>query len=584
MKDRKPINRKNVKTHLIVIDDNCRFAIHVSRYAFTRTGFGIGHLHEASKRDHLKQDSLIPLISENGMIAWWWVQAKDNSWEKRLTKILDLAKDANKFFLIDLFGKGEYQYREVIDFLDKKGAHPENRMLVSSYQSDPSREEQKETIWPKSPETLWSVWERVKKLTEEKLKEEQERRAKRKPAKNGAAMRRFLHVLITGQGFEIHEDDYSFGLPTTPNILKKMPSPFGETFKQEQEREGKPYPVFTRENWDDSDKRLVKEHAGAQNLDKYWDAMLEAEIKVLLSGSDDRQNPHQRKKIEASLSEHKMRNAFRRRILRYDWSYLNQHLFAARLNWMTWLTTNYTHFANRAIELIQPPSDQTKESEKPKQSDQSKRTMGPLEWTQEKAPFPDWRIIGTMKEAGMVLKNLLHGNNERAHNGTTYLFKLHGDIGQLHTMAIAGHDKEIFSRLSQPVDSLHDLYIAAENYIIQQVNKPNDKNKRKRKDKKIEIVWHIVGHSLYDKLLIELMEKAKEKSPKDCRHTLCIVNPNPRDPIDNLKGTSLLKETLIKIPLKASEYMARIYFNQLPTEGSDYRAWSNTHIGKFEFE
>ena len=98
--------------------------------------------------------------------------------------------------------------------------------------------------------------------------------------------------------------------------------------------------------------RVVKE-AIINDLDKYWDALLEATMHGQMGSIGDLR----KKKIEDARLEYELRNAFRKVILKDDWGNLTQSTCVALQPWDAWLTTNYTRFAERAIDLVESHQD-----------------------------------------------------------------------------------------------------------------------------------------------------------------------------------------------------------------------------------
>jgi len=138
--------------------------------------------------------------------------------------------------------------------------------------------------------------------------------------------------------------------------------------------------------------------------------------------------------------EYDLRQLFRAEFVSHDWGFLPQSMAAARIKWSAWISTNYTRFANRAIEL-------------------SGRK---------------WRTIEFGEEAQNLNQHLLHGSELPRES---ILFKVHGDIGHVLTMALSTEDKTVETRLS----SFMPLYLASQACI----------NELTRKSRRV--VWHIVG-------------------------------------------------------------------------------------------
>jgi len=256
-------------------------------------------------------------------------------------------------------------------------------------------------------------------------------------------------------------------------------------------------------------------------------------------------------KSRANLKEYNMRDAFRHVILQYDWGMMNQSIFAALINWEGWLTTNYTRFADRGIDLAGAfDRNHSKDYQK-------SLAFSEVDWDKPKP----WRIVGTAIEAALLRRETLHGSRDKSDR---YLFKLHGDIGHLHTMAIAGHDKELTGPLSFEVDSLYEVYSAAEEYLrkMEPTKEEND------------ITWHIVGHGLGDELLLQLITNVSSNLKfKQLRFVVVSVKEPPTAQLYNhlkhLKNQSGL--AIYGLTIKAAECLARIFNQGLP--GENMAAW-----------
>lgn len=249
--------------------------------------------------------------------------------------------------------------------------------------------------------------------------------------------------------------------------------------------------------------------------------------------------------MAASIREREMREAFRRVILKYDWGYMNQALLAAQMPWHSWLTTNYTRFADRAIALSYP------------------------------AP---WQIISTSIEALSLSRQILHGGNKAndRRKPPRYLFKLHGDIAHLQTMATAGQDKEFFSSFSVPIDSLHQVYSAAETCLGRHIQ-----GLRKHR-----VVWHIVGHGLNDLLLRQLIAEVCIHAKPGSTDFIIVSGRTPQGTCLTLQGFFRQGDRHLRafIPrvrehrATAEQYMARIEATGgLPDKGDDN--WVSNWLG-----
>ena len=611
--------------HVFVIDDQVRFALQVHRYLSGSTVFGIGgvsnldneFIYTSSKDKEFKRPK--PLISEHGFVAIWWLPAKGNIWRQifEVKALKNHAQEKEILVLIDVFGqkgrKGErfpgeqmvraknpgngdkeksqikvalevYECKEVaMAFLENMKGKSDRleTHFVSSYVPASGGKVPKGVIH-KSPEELRKIRESLSKRIQEILHPATKEKPGTAANNAGKADKKATaqgdsetyHVLVTGHGFEMQNGETSFGLPSTVELLNQLGAPF--RFERENDNEIRletskdgffPVPVsgIWAKGYINQDE--IAKFCRNMDLDGFWDYLLETELVSRVSKSPA--PTRLAKKIAANKEEYKMRNAFRRVILKYDWGHLNQYLWGVRLPWKCWLTTNYTRFADRAVEMVARQSDGAAHG----QID----LEGPLGWRKpadekddgsekkQKKDVQSWRIVGTAKDAAMLMKEELH-NPKSGLDGDAHLFKLHGDIGQLHTMAIAGHDKEMYSLLSLPIDYLHDLYVAARTHLFAKLE-----NAKARKQM---VVWHVVGHGLYDPLLIDLIKRVVAH-PRELRSAFLVANPKPQGPCSKLlnlfKGNDNV--SVYAIPLKASQYMARVFYHGLPGEKQSLEEW-----------
>ncbi len=652
------------RVHVVMIDDNIRFALHLARCFGLPLRAGIGNMSDKqgnpfqTGEDETK--TVAPLISENGLVFFWWVCAKDRTWKSDLAKVLEggswdgRALDVRTepcVFVIDVRGKNaagaldlesysqfggepenadKYKPYNVIQYLaeHKTNFTKEDIFIVSSYEvgSIPLNHvplyrhaNPREVIGSKSPESFNLILKRVKA----KLKQQIAPLPKEEP--------RDCHILVTGAGFEIREaekfskpikvgpdlgdgappgdktgdtggdgdanpnQNLPFGLPSSWHLLKEMADPFETDHFEElhyashqdfaANKNGTPdlsLPMMRRNPFK-SDAPLLREPqfvalqkaARDGNLDAWWDQVLENYPDSMIDIGSESNHDRLKKKENVSELEYKARNAFRNVILNYDTGFMAHSVRAALLPWRAWLTTNYTHFADRAINLC--------------------NHLGKLApFLEEKAPptgagvaedsdlclafetYPqvrNWKAIRNSTEAHELIRLYLHGSlsgkpgQETDENATQYLFKLHGDIDRIHTMAIAGHDKEIFTPLSLPVDSLHQIYVAAQAHLDQFANQAHDAESPPQ-----YLVWHIVGHDLKDKLLCKLIGDVSNKWIKHANRRVAVLLINPSSKMRAKKISDLLSfekedEILIhRVNLRASEYLARLYLYGFPKQ------------------
>jgi hypothetical protein len=551
--------------HLVVIDDSVRFAFHVWRYLGRGIGIGAGahglreqipdkELAGNFWREESRNESHPePLKTGSGLIQVWWVPG-DDSLRKKLRMVLERIGSGERFFLVDMRGQpggglkirkrrqgtnlgpdGEGLGEQALRLIARDAPQDlgdDSLMVVSSYETGMARVPgdgvRRLRIWPKSPDTLAQIASRVrKKLDLRKVSALQG--ASTPPLASSA-----LHVLVTGAGFEIRNDRTgSFGLPKTGELLSEIGSPFGRDhlrFKRWRNRSFLP---------------CIQGYKELDDLDAWWNQVLEKELWSRLSKHQllDRSELREQEKTAASIREREMREAFRRVILKYDDGYMNQSLDAAELPWHTWLTTNYTRFADRAIASV----ERHRKCESP------------------------WQVVSTSIEALSLEREVLHGPQD-PERSPRHLFKLHGDIAHLQTMATAGYDKELFSMLSVPVDSLHQVYAAADVVLRHSLQR----HKARRR-----LVWHIVGHGLNDWLLLRLIGQACRHAASGTRNSkpdFVVVGPKPenisRQLCEFLEQNLEMSfaEHIVWCKATAEEYLARIRsLGGLPEPGA--RGW-----------
>lgn len=519
---------------LVVVDDVCRFPLHVWRHLAGSFAFGIGDL-GAKEGEEIFEDKGQPsgLPTPSGRARVWWVNAGGSTWTARLETILGKTSRPRRF-LLDVRGpspkakrKSGYELRKALDLLASHGVKIESEtmesetgevLLVSSYEMIPPAWDHPESggpvyfqVHPKAGETLDLVRRWVQEVAEPQKPPSRSSGRKPRPA--------CRHVLVTGAGFELAATTPPHlrhpGIPRTPELvnltLKGESHPGREpTYPPGTSEDSEPTPFQVYEDQvalggKQGSPHPLLEAARSADLDDYWNQLLQLELEWAAREESDAEGIASAKHA-ASRREHHLREAFRGRFLRDDWGFLPQAVMAARMPWLAWLSTNYTRFADRAIDLgrTSPPTDK----EPPAGKERPER----------------WRIVSTSNEATHLIRELLHrrGDDEaaRAAKGTSegrpdrprYLFKLHGDVSHLTTMAIAGHDKDLYSPLSFPVDSLHHVYTAAELFLERTLDRAG-----------APVVWHLVGHGLKDRLLVELLARVVRRSRG--RHLLVLVAP-----------------------------------------------------------
>jgi len=345
------------------------------------------------------------------------------------------------------------------------------------------------------------------------------------------------HILVTGAGFEIAANGGGFGLPLTKTLLESMGDPFYYDEAQNggliNLKRGNGFPRPVGSIWDlRSFRRAIRDAASREDLDAYWDVLLEGELRREIEDElesesdspDEETETREAQKLRALFRETRMREAFRRSMVDHDWGYLGQSIIAARLGWRAWLTTNYTQFSDRAIALAR----------------------------KEEGQLGSWRIVSSAAEARVTTREEPWASPRQPKR---YLFKLHGDIGHLHTMAIAGHDKDTFSPLSVPMEDLYQIYASAYRFLADALDELASNDSL--------VMWHIVGHGLQDKRLSDLIVRiSRHEKPA---HFFVMVNPNPDKPRCQLHDALKWPHKIESLPLRAAEYMARLAQEGLPS-------------------
>lgn len=496
---------------VVVLDDMSRFAGHVWQYLSQGMGFGIGRMSDDGKGDGkgqltFRESEPHPTLSGDAQIRW--INAGSAEWKGRLEEAVRDIGPSPSCFLIDVRGplqasRADYDWKEAVRRV-REGPQPDATVfLVSSYMTGTQLfrleglEEEELVIRPKTWRTLGLVAQQVRA----------------QPEKLAG-----LHILVSGAGFELEESlggAHGMGMPKTQKILKKgwQGCDYGDEGFEEN---GFPIPRKLAHGWpkgwpEESELEVLRTAAAKFNLDIYWNEALRLVLeKARLENS---QSEVRDQKIAASLQEHKVRESFRQAFLNYDWGYLNQALDAATLDWTAWLSTNYTGFADRALVLAKRYGMASK----------------------------SWNIVSTSNEAIQLIRSILHGDKVEP-----VLFKLHGHIEHLLTMAIAGQDKELYSTLSLPVDSLHEVYTAAEVFL-----------KRRLQHVKGLVIWHVVGHSLKDALLVDVLKRVCGPD-----HKILFVGPDVlekgEENRNHFEFLKLPSRSFVDVPLYADEYLSRL--------------------------
>ncbi len=434
--------------NVVVIDDKAEVARFVWREVGNVTGFG-----SADDSDAL--EPLRPLVVPSGDITIWWVPATFR-WKHNLAELIAKSELlAPAFFLVDVRGPvgntdstgKRYKCENVLSVLElrRPDDFPQRVWLISSYEHGTRASERGHTfeIRSKSPETF-------QKLREVLFPSKIVKRGKKSEETKAA------HVLITGAGFEFRgtAGRQQLGMPSTRDLLRRFIAKVYGKREVPLEREiGFPVP---RKFNDVLDLRAAAENG---DLDAYWSCIFREE------------KERARDVLDMSERSYRLRAVFRSEFLHHDWGYLPQAVAAARVGFAAWISTNYTRFANRAIEIS----------------------------------GLDWQTIEFGEEAHELNYQLLH--RSKGYERRSVLFKVHGDLGHVLTMALSREDKTVETRLA----SFMPLYLAAQAFL-QKISRLNSR-----------VVWHIVGHGLKDELLVRIIKTACEESP--AKHRFIAVAP-----------------------------------------------------------
>jgi hypothetical protein len=538
------VNTPIVRLDVVVVDDVCRFACHVFQFLSRTIGFGIGQVPDDGCGDHPPFKRGEALETPAGDFAVWWVDAGALDWDDQLISVLSLVRGRTARFLVDVRsplrsrGSRRYDVEKAVTIL--LGERRDQDIIpVSSYRSDNLQVNINGRIWEQLIcAKSWKVLQRIS--------------AQRNASKPGLAG---THILITGAGFELEGrlgGCRSMGIPPTPDVLtegwnrffKKKPCVF-------EQGEGFPIPTELVDtsggNW-----MALRAASRAWDLDAYWNEALKLVLETAGRAKDE---PEPRSdKSFASQKEYRAREAFRQSFLRYDWGHLGQALDAASLPWTAWLSTNYTGFADRALAVEERES-----------AGRAKDRRNP------------WRIISTSHEAAHLTRRLLHGpvfseegKEGRNQHANRFLFKLHGHIEHLPTMAMAGQDKEIYSTLSLPVDSLHEVYSAAGLYLEHSLEWQD-----------CPVFWHVVGHGMKDRLLESLLLRVTERASAR-KHHFFFVRPDAwkAEYEYRIRFARRASWPVIAIPCRADQYLARLRsYGMADVHWEDVRWWSRLLLG-----
>jgi hypothetical protein len=439
---------------LVVVDDNWRFALHVWRQLTGAMEFAF---------DDPPGESF-SCESPDGLLEVQWHNPADD--RQGLETYVDRFKHTTRepWTVIDVRGvpsrsgkiEGWAEYHK--EFIDHVG-HKDHAWVMSAYGS--RRLGVEAHVRPKTIESLRALQAAMGLVIE------------LKPVAPSQDRDGHLHVLVTGAGFELKEKTpagVSIGCPRTCDLLAAM-RPGGSAIPGVTEEDSYPRPYADR---------AIQDAVKDGDLDRYWDAVLSYLARNARDAASAR---------EVELS---WREAFRRALLTHDVGHQIQSVAAAQLDWHYWLTTNYTRFADRAIDLVgdMTHSRPWRAITTPIEADAVSPFVGSAAGTSHSAPASQERVI----------------------------VKLHGDIGHVWTMAIAGHDKQTDSPLFvRP--QLYRMYALAEAMLLESLwQRPAQ-----------TCTWHVVGHALFDRCLLRLIGSIVERS--NAQHYLLLIRPDaPTEP------------------------------------------------------
>ena len=532
-----------VSTRVVIVDDSWQFVLHAWRIISGTLGFGLGR---RSPKDFEAGQFLLDYTPEDaapgngesthtkegvcpsGLCSVCWIHPKGEAELAAFARVHDEARvhDQRVISLIDVdLGSKlppdtfEAYVRAHIEAQERrKIANPtEDLVVVSSYRCDaPLISGHMIFVEAKTAETLTRrVTAPIRSST------------KRPTGGTTPTEDRDLQILVTGAGFELGD---TIGLPDTGKIIEslKLGLPHGkELLFLGRDDYRFPVPVDPI----GAISKELEKHARTGNLDAYWNVILRS-----FRRSGDTSPNERGSQPPGFILELRMRELFRRAIERYDVGHMRQALIAASQPWDVWLTTNYTRFANRAIRYEDDRGTFQNGSPEEPAKDESGAD----------ARARAWETISNAEEASL-LHRVMRDEQGRSRR---YLIKLHGDISQVYTMAIAGEDKEPFSDLLiQP--PIYPIYAAALEFVCLS-SKPAR-----------GCVWHVVGHSLYDRALTRIFQLAVERS--DGRHHFVLAGPDAEAVKKRVSrawkaewGSAWDRVQVEAVPWKAERYMASL--------------------------
>lgn len=519
-------------SHVLVIDDSERFAVHVWRCISGYPGFGHEGIFRSGDESDADQHLFYACVDDGCTVVWWIRAGSTDEVQKAFVEFINKTQgETVELILLDRVGrtgKKPYSWHDVHKYMTKY-VSSQNVHVVSAYRTGMEDPEGKGESLMTTPKLQSKLVMLLKKYTDAPFLEGIEERC-------SGGGRGDLHVLVTGAGFEIGSTRDGLGQPSTwfalESMWKRLSSEglIREPIKYFED--GWPLVEFGVEG-----EEKFEVYAKSGDLDEYFSWIFHTLRKRI-----DVQSPTEL--AQARNLELNIRRSFRSALLQNDWGQLYQCGIAARLPWLAWISTNYTGFADRAIEAL-PPREGIRR----------------------------WEIIGGAEEARRLYDQMLdeiynrpEGREESA--VPRLLFKVHGDIGDVRTMALAKDDKRADSFLLAPVQSLYSLYGAAQQFLMTMLaigESGESVDARRRR-----VVFHIVGHNLFDRNLLGLLVQTNRYlRARGSKAWFVIVNPDIFDPrgswqtgvltrlYEGLKK-ELESEQVLVVPSTAREYMSRL--------------------------
>lgn len=502
---------------ILVVDDNPVFPIRLWRILSSAYEFGIEDSDVARLRE--------PLVSpDNSFALTWFNPSEDGTLRRFEEQVRRLGTRPNVWAIIDVHyvsdARSTYtDYRDTYLRL-----RPSRISVLPEVPEKRSPEERDSSLWIVSSYRIAESYSgeiKPKSLEQlELLRDAITGDARARRASVTESTPEVCHILVTGAGFELQPHPSALGLPPTSTLLcevevRRDPAltrsdPVAEEIEKiTWEKQAKGYPL-PRGRLMARDGAKLKYAASECDLDAYFLQMLEEARRLYTETFEE---DSLARKIGPDSFEFRLRDAFRRSIAKYDFGHMMQHELAVGLNWDLWLTTNYTRFIDRAVDAFAPER---------------------------------WNVVQTVIEARVLSQQL--GAGYRRSRGAKCAIKLHGDIGQVLTMAIAANDKRGPSTTLSVRPDLEAIYTAADGETYECL-----------RDSRKECFWHVVGHGMRDERLVRSIDMAIEKTP-NVAHRLLFVAPDAASIREHMaaKFARHGHAVLIPVPETAQSYMARL--------------------------